>query len=184
MAYHSLELKHRWEIASAAILTQTTKHMIKRVFSPVAAVACIFLLANCGTIIHGTTQEVSISSNPTNARILVDGQPIGQTPATLDLKRKDKHTVRLELGGYQPYEMAMSRSVSGWIAGNILFGGLIGLAVDAISGGMYKLSPEQITAEMRAAGTGAFIQDGEVFITVVLEPKPEWEKIGQLTSRP
>src|SRR5690606_14191454 len=114
--------------------------MVKRILPSHAAVACVLLLANCGTIMHGTTQGVSISSNPTNARVLVDGQPMGQTPATLDLKRKDNHTVRLELDGYQPYEVAISRGVSGWVAGNIIFGGLIGLAVDAISGGMYKLS--------------------------------------------
>jgi predicted small secreted protein len=163
--------------------TQTHKPMLKRILLFSSAVACALLLTNCGTIMQGARQEVSVSSSPTSARILIDGQPMGQTPVTLDLKRKDKHTVRLELDGYQPYEMAMRRSVSYWVAGNIIFGGLIGLAVDAISGGMYKLSPEQITAEL-AAGTSAVMRDEELFITVVLVPNPEWEQIGQLTPQP
>lgn len=158
--------------------------MVNRVRSSLAAAACILLLASCGTIMHGSTQGISISSNPTNARVLVNGQPLGLTPVTLDLKRKDNHTVRLELDGYQPYEVALSRGVSGWVAGNIIFGGLIGLAVDAITGGMYKLSPEQIAGEMRSMSTGAVIRDGEMFIAVVMQPDSEWEKFGQLDPLP
>jgi hypothetical protein len=56
--------------------------------------------------------------------------------------------VKIELPGYMPYETNLIRKVDGWIAGNIVFGGLIGLAVDAITGGMYKLTPEQIQSEL------------------------------------
>jgi len=143
--------------------------------------ALVGLLTNCATIIHGTSQDVSVSSNPSNAKVTVGGKEVGRTPIITDLKRKDKHIVKIELEGYQPYEIGITRKVSGWIAGNILFGGLIGLAVDAISGGMYKLSPDQITAELRDAGTSAILQDGSVFITVVLKPDPSWQKIGQLS---
>lgn len=95
----------------------------------------------CGTIIHGTTQQVGVSSSPSGADVVVDGVDQGSTPVTVDLSRKDKHTIKLSLNGYQPHEMIINRKVSGWVWGNILFGGLIGLAVDAGTGGMYKLSP-------------------------------------------
>lgn len=80
----------------------------------------------------------------------------------------------------------INRMVSGWVAGNIVFGGLIGLAIDAASGGMYKLSPEQVDARLdgeRAGRNRTFqTEEGAIFITVVLKPDPEWEQVGSLTS--
>ena len=69
---------------------------------------------------------------------------MGQTPVAPDLKRMDKHIVRIELDGYEPYEFMIDRRVSGWVAGNILFGGLIGVAIDAATGSMYRLDPSEV----------------------------------------
>lgn len=80
------------------------------------------------------------------------------------------------------------RNVSGWVWGNIVFGGIIGLAVDAISGGLYRLSPEQVMAELRSA-VGAADAVGAVppglspdhdllYLVVVLQPDPAWERVG------
>ena len=69
---------------------------------------------------------------------------MGQTPVAPDLKRMDKHIVRIELDGYEPYEFMIDRRVSGWVAGNILFGGLVGIAIDAITGSMYRLDPSEV----------------------------------------
>ena len=158
--------------------------MLRPFLLTLTAVVCALLLANCGTIMHGTTQEISISSSPSNALVTVNRQLTGRTPVVFDLSRKNRHLVQIELDGYEPYELTMTRSVSGWVVGNILFGGLIGLAVDAISGGLYKLSPEMINAEMRSAGTSVNMKDGSVYVVVVLEPSPDWERIGQLIELP
>lgn len=144
----------------------------------------LFLLFTqaCGTIMQGTTQQVGISSNPSNASVTINGQNHGNTPMIIDLKRKDSHMVRIELDGYQPYESNLTRSTSGWVWGNIVFGGLIGLVVDASAGGMYKLTPEQIDSELRSSHTEAFTNDEGLFIAVVLEADPSWEKVGSLES--
>ena len=144
------------------------------------AAACFF--ASCGTIIHGSKQNVSISSNPSSALVSINGAEIGKTPVTTTLSRKESHQVKIELNGYMPYETQFIRKVDGWIAGNIIFGGIIGLAVDAISGGMYKLTPEQIQSELRDNTSSVKrLKDG-VFLTVVLEADPTWEKVDQLVK--
>ena len=141
-----------------------------------------FLMSGCATIIHGSKQSVSIASNPSSATVTIDNQDQGKTPLTIKLERKDHHTVKVELPGYLAYETKFTRKVDGWIAGNIIFGGLIGLAVDAITGGMYKLTPDQIQADLKSNTTSLrTIKDG-VFLTVFLKPNPNWEKIGQLTK--
>ena len=136
------------------------------------------LVAACATIMHGTTQNVGLSSTPTNARVTVDNKPLGNTPVIAKLTRKDNHIVRFELDGYKPFEATLTRGTSGWVWGNLVFGGLIGLAVDAMSGGLYKLTPNQIAGTM-VEQTSGLTTDG-LYVAVVLQPDPAWEKIGQL----
>lgn len=87
----------------------------------------------------------------------------------------------MSLDGYQPLEMGLTRSVSGWVWGNIVFGGIIGLAVDAITGGLYKLSPEQVSAQLQRAGGDAAADGGDALVlTVILRPGPGMERVGTL----
>ena len=138
------------------------------------------LLAGCATIMHGTKQSIGISSVPTDAQVTVDGVQLGRTPVIADLSRKEMHFVTIELDGYLPYDTTLTKSVSGWVWGNIVFGGVIGLAVDAISGGLYNLTPEQIEAELREQLSDCPGCEEGLFIVAVLHPDPDWQKIGTL----
>ena len=150
------------------------------VYRSVGLVGAAGLICSCASIIHGAHQDVGISSSPTAAQVSVDGQVKGTTPIVANLTRKDNHIVKIELAGYKPFETTLTRKVSGWVWGNIVIGGLIGLAVDAISGGLYNLTPEQVSAAL-LAGTAhiAPTRDG-LYVAVVLAPQPGWEKVGQL----
>jgi hypothetical protein len=145
-----------------------------------AGAALVLVAMGCATIMHGTRQSIGIGSTPTGATVLVDQQPQGTTPVVAKLSRKDHHVLRIEMGGYQPYEATITKKLSGWVWGNIVFGGLIGLAVDAISGGLYKLTPEQIQAELKKEGVGFRIDKDTILLTVTLRPDPSWERIGQM----
>lgn len=156
----------------------------KNLYLTVAIAAASILLTgalfSCATIMHGTSQEIGIQSSPTGATVTVDGQDFGKTPVIAKLSRKKSHKVHFTLEGFQPFDATITKSTSGWIWGNIVFGGLIGLAVDAISGGLYKLKPEQVKAVLTSQETGDSMQGIDIIITVVLEPDPKWEKIGNL----
>jgi hypothetical protein len=145
-----------------------------------AAAVASLAVAACASIIHGTHQDVGISSNPTAAQVTVDGQTTGTTPVVAHLTRKDNHIVRIELPGYKPYETTLTRKVSGWVWGNIVFGGLIGLAVDAISGGLYNLTPEQVSGTLLANSAKVVPMRDGLYVIVVLKPQPEWRKVAQL----
>lgn len=138
------------------------------------------LAVGCGTIIHGTNQDIGVSSTPSGASVTVDNKSYGKTPAIVKLSRKDNHIVKIELAGYQPFEATITKSVSGWVWGNILFGGLIGLAVDAISGGLYKLSPEQVSGMLSKEGMGHLYQKDTIYVAVVLKPNPSWQRVATL----
>jgi hypothetical protein len=148
---------------------------------PAVAVVTAAALVACGTIVQGKRQDVSFMSTPVGATVTVDGNVVGQTPVTAKLKRKDKHSVRIDMAGYQPFQATIERKVSGWVWGNIIFGGLIGLAVDAGTGGMYRLKPDHVAATL----TTAQIDDGSdrIFIAVVTHADPRWQRVGQLQRR-
>jgi CRISPR/Cas system-associated exonuclease Cas4 (RecB family) len=150
--------------------------------APLTLALALTTLAGCATIVHGGSQEIGLSSMPAAARVLVDGKPLGATPIVAKLSRKTGHVIRMELDGYQPFEANITRAVSGWAWGNLVFGGIIGIAVDQSSGGMYKLTPAQVAGQLAAAHTGAadVLRDG-VYVTVVLRPDPAWQKVGTLT---
>src|SRR6059036_92981 len=62
----------------------------------ITLVAASLALA-CGSIMHGSAQDVSIASQPSGASVSVDNQTLGTTPVVTKLKRKDKHTIVVKM---------------------------------------------------------------------------------------
>src|SRR5579871_6272520 len=110
----------------------------------VAATAC---LSGCATVVGGGhDQPVHIDSEPQGARVLVDGQPRGVTPTDILLSRRQEHQVQIDLEGYPPQVTVLKPGCNPWIFGNLLVGGLIGLAVDAATGAVSTLYPGEVKA--------------------------------------
>ncbi len=143
------------------------------------SLALTLLFSSCATIISGSRQNVKFSSNPSSASIFIDEVEVGKTPFEIKLARKSEHSVMIKLEGYQTYETKLTKKFNAWYIGNILFGGLIGIIIDPITGAIYNLSPEQINAQMNK-GT-AFKSNGkDVYVSVALNVDPSWKKVGQL----
>lgn len=149
----------------------------------VVAGVSVALMTGCASIMHGTTQKVGISSSPTGATVSVDNKTLGITPLFADLKRGQEHIITIEMPGYEKTQLTVTKKVSGWVWGNILFGGLIGLGVDSLSGGLYDLTPEQLNAEMKKSGSSVSMVTDGVYVVAVLSASPEWKKIGNLTHQ-
>ena len=64
--------------------------------------------------------------------------------------------------------------------GNLVFGGLPGLAIDAITGGLHKLAPEQVTAQLQRADVQVVEGSEVLLVTMVMRPQPGMERIGTL----
>lgn len=136
-------------------------------------------MAGCGTIMHGGSQDLGITSAPSGAQVTIDNQNKGITPLVANLSRKQNHVIHFAMDGYQPTDIAVTHSVSGWVWGNVLFGGVLGLAVDAISGGLYKLNSDQILATMPKGAVSRVTKDG-LYLVVVMHPDESWQRVGQL----
>lgn len=121
-------------------------HSIKR------ALVCFlaFNIVGCASVMNGSSQNVGITSTPTGAKVTVDNKVVGVTPVVTDLSRKEGHTVSVEMPGYKPVGLTLSKGTSNWVWGNLFLlpAAFIGLGIDYVNGGMYKLSPAQINADL------------------------------------
>jgi len=123
--------------------------------SYVALVTGALMLSSCATIVNGRTQPVTVMSEPPGAQVKIDNIPVGTTPTTMELKRGDVHQVTIEKDGYVLDNEAVSQSTSGWFAGNILLGGIVGMIVDYSTGAMYNLNPTNISPALVKAAEPA-----------------------------
>lgn len=106
----------------------------------------------CSSIIEGTSQEIQIVTNPSDAqcRFMREGQVIGSlhtTPSALTVqKTKYDITILCDKAGFHTATFLNHSGVAGATWGNIVAGGGIGWAVDSISGADNKYtSPVNLT---------------------------------------
>ena len=106
----------------------------------------ILCLTSCSTIFNGSYDDVNANSNPSDAKIFVNGMEIGKTPAILRLQRGETHIIEIKKEGFKEYRIQTNKSITGWFWGNLLCGGLLGLVFDLATGNAYDIEPHNINA--------------------------------------
>ena len=113
----------------------------------VALAALLLTLSGCATIVGGgSAQPVAIRSTPNSASFTVTSSSglqmaQGSTPQTIRLPRKNEYQVEFTAPGFQPQKVVLSRGTNGWIWGNLIFGWIVGFAIDFATGSAYKVEP-------------------------------------------
>ena len=117
----------------------------------------LLLCVGCASIVHQTTQQVPVTSDPPGAAITVAcgdvaNDPKLVTPATVTVHRKPAScAISLAKEGFKTQEVRLDKQMSGWYLGNILIGGIIGLIVDAANGAMYDRTPKKVDVKLTPA---------------------------------
>ena len=115
-----------------------------------AVLAMVFVTGACSTITQGSDQSVTVDTDPSgaNCKLTRKGAIVGvvnPTPGSVTVgKSKDDISVACEKDGYQKKASSLRSEFEGMTFGNIIFGGIIGVAVDASSGAMNEY-PAQVT---------------------------------------
>lgn len=108
----------------------------------------ILLLSGCASITRGTKEVLVVNSEPMNACVHLSNGMVGTTPASFKIPRDSVVTVVIDKPGYKTavvhvnHEFATAGGVG--MAGNILFGGIIGIGIDAVSGATQDLTPNPV----------------------------------------
>ena len=116
----------------------------------------IILITGCATVFTGTSQEVTVNSTPQGLVVVrgMDGIIYyeGGVPVTLNLPKKVGYLAEFYVEGYIPQTIPITKEMNVlWFAGNLLCTNVVGMAVDFVSGAMWKLQPEYINMTLRVA---------------------------------
>lgn len=131
----------------------------------IATLLAASLLSGCATLVGDSKQNVQLNSTPEGAQVTITNQAgkrvsTGETPMSVTLETSagyfdgEEYVVTFTKAGFEERTITVSASPNGWyIAGNLVFGGLIGwLVVDPLTGAMYSLSPEEVSADLEQGG--------------------------------
>jgi len=130
----------------------------------------------CATITRGTTTQVQLHSNPPEAQARTSMGFVCVTPCTLQVNRKDEFTVIFTKPGYHTVEIPVKTQVAGagaaGFAGNVLIGGVVGMAADAATGATLEHFPNPVSVPRPPRKKGE--PDQVIKITPEMPaPKPE-----------
>lgn len=115
-----------------------------------AVAAVVMLCSGCATLTKGTSQTVTVSTDPSGATCTLtrDSKPlaiINPTPGSMPIEKgMGAIAIICKRAGYLDSAGTMTSEFQAMTFGNILFGGLIGVAVDAASGAMHEY-PAMVT---------------------------------------
>jgi hypothetical protein len=116
-----------------------------------------FNAAACGSIVRGTTEQVSFISEPSGAAMATNLKyACPATPCTLEVERSDAFDATFSKDGYKPVTIPVRTQVvakgAAGFAGNVLVGGIIGMGVDAYTGAALDHEPNPVVAHLSPAG--------------------------------
>lgn len=123
-----------------------------RILLAALALACSGV-SGCATITRGTNDHFVVETDPVGASVTTsNGHFCTSTPCSIKMPRRSEFKVTIEKEGYKPWEGQVTNKISGGgglgMAGNVVFGGIIGAGVDAGTGAMLDLTPNPLVVRL------------------------------------
>jgi len=123
----------------------------------IAALAALGVaMSGCASIVKGSSQTIAITSPPTTGATCTLSSSQGNwqmiTPGSVTVERsKNDMQVRCVKQGWQDGFGMIPSNFEGWTVGNLVFGGVIGIGVDAATGAMNEY-PNSFQVPMQPLG--------------------------------
>lgn len=117
-------------------------------------VCSTMLFGACASILGGgTSQNVLLQTTPSGASFVVKSSSgiemsSGTGNQTVRLPRKNEYQIEVRAPGYQSKNVAVTKSLNGWVWGNLVLGWVVGFAIDFIGGAAYKLEPSLVSVSL------------------------------------
>jgi hypothetical protein len=112
----------------------------------VAAIAASMSLSACASIVSDNTSTTYLDTDPEKARCELHGQDfkrVVETPNSISLPAKAAPlTISCSADGYKTASGNLDTEMDGWIFGNLIFGGIVGVVVDVARGAGQKFPPK------------------------------------------
>jgi hypothetical protein len=108
---------------------------------------CFIILSNgCATLFKGVNERIDIISDPSAAKVYINGGMIGKSPIQVKLQSNKTHQVEFVKEGYDKKTIILSGNVeAGWIVLDFL-AGVFPIIIDAATGSWYSFENNYIHA--------------------------------------
>ena len=105
---------------------------------PALVLAAFVVSSGCATLFSGTDDEITFTSEPSGAQVIIDGINVGTTPTTIEVDRPgfEDTDVTIQLDGYEPRTFELDKEFNNTAILNIFI--WPGFVVDALTGALYK----------------------------------------------
>ena len=123
------------------------------------SLSLVLVLAGCGTITRGTSDQVSIEVDPADALVRTSYGRVCRGPCTIRAPRGEAFTVTAEKPGFtsQTIEVQPKITLAGatGAARNLMTGvGAVGAGVDVYTGAIYDHEPNPVRFRLRRSEQG------------------------------
>jgi len=105
----------------------------------------IFVFSGCATMVRGTSEAVSVNTNPPGAKIDFSNGQSCKSPCTIKSKRNKPLQINISKPGCGTQTTTMVPTLAG---GGVILGGL----VDYGTGAVYDLQPNPMTVTLACGG--------------------------------
>jgi len=119
--------------------------MLARLTFTIAAVLTLLSLNGCATVFRGSQQPVTFNSEPEGAKVLIDGNLMGRTPTTINLKRNKYKNAMIKKDGYETAMVSISTSYDAISILNILWDSS---TTDLLTGNAWEYDPNHYTVSL------------------------------------
>jgi hypothetical protein len=141
---------------------------MKRRICLFAMIVSVGIIYGCASMMSGTTQRVTIDSDPQGATVtigkkaekdgkvtLTDTYTAGVTPLVVELPRRSSTMVQLSKEGFETQNIELKRKMNNWVWGDIALTSLLSTSIDTSTGAVNEYKPGQymVTLQAQAAVT-------------------------------
>lgn len=124
------------------------------------ALITLAMASGCASITRGTKDALAIETTPPGATCSTStGFYCQSTPCVIKIPRKSEGTVSCNKTGYAEGHGNFTHKTAGagaaGMAGNVIFGGLIGAAVDAGTGSTQDITPNPLIITLEPIAQGS-----------------------------
>jgi hypothetical protein len=96
----------------------------------------------CATVFKSKEGSISVTSDTPGAQVMLDGRPVGQTPANVTVSNKQSSVITVEAHGKRADCAITSTASGGWIVADIFLTSGLGLIIDWVTGAWNDAGPQ------------------------------------------
>ncbi len=119
---------------------------MKKLLTVLILVSFVVSFTGCAAIFKGSNSKLNLSSDPSGAKVYVNGNYYGKTPIRILLKSNQTYTIEFRKEGYKTVTQNITNHVgAGWIVLDVI-AGLVPVIIDAATGSWYELDQKNVNA--------------------------------------